>query len=159
MSRMLRSTYPDPDLIRLISVVLQSEWPELEKAYAQKLIHRTTGCLFDPDGGLFGSYAQAVEETGADIDLLTEKQSAHRFPALNFNGLNALAENSAGLIDARQTIQVLKRLAEDKGAQLIENNTVTDIDVKTDPIVIDTEKERYHAQYLIIANGAGAGRL
>jgi glycine/D-amino acid oxidase-like deaminating enzyme len=73
--------------------------------------------------------------------------------------LSALADNSAGLIDAMQTIQVLKRLAEENGVQMIENIAVKAIEVNTDPIVIDTAKESYHAQYLIVANGAWADRL
>lgn len=109
MSRILRSTYPDPDLVRLMNRVNQQEWPELEKSCGKKLVHRTGGCLFGPEGGLFDRYAKAVAEAGADVDLLDEKQAASRFPAFNLNGLKALADHTAGLIDATANNRVAQR--------------------------------------------------
>ena len=159
MSRILRSTYPDPDLVHLMQRANQIDWPELEKACRKTLIHRIGGCLFGPEGGLFEDYARAVAEAGADVDLLDETQAAKRFPAFNFNGLNALADHTSGLIDAQQTIESLKRLIEANGGRIIENSEVIEMDISSDPILIETASNQFLSQHLIIANGAWAGRL
>ncbi len=159
MSRILRSTYPDPDLVHLMQRANEIDWPELENASGKKLVHRTGGCLFGPEGGLFDRYAKSVAETGADVDLLNGKQAAKRFPAFNFNGLNALADHTAGLIDALKTIEALKCLIEANGGQIMENSEVIDMDISSDPILVETAAHQYQSQHLIIASGAWAGRL
>lgn len=152
-SRIIRSTYPDPDLVKLMRHVCKHSWPELEQTSGQKLIHRQSACLFGPEQGLFEAYAAAVKQAGADIKQLTAIQAAKRYPEFDFAGLQTLEDTSGGLIDAKKTVFALEQLSKNNGVQVFENCQVKHIETSSAPIRVSTTDATYQTESLIICCG------
>ncbi len=142
-----------------MSYVRNRGWPELEHDCKQQLIHPVDTCLFGPEQGLIQSYADAVKTAGAPVEQLNASQAGKRFPMFDFSGLNALADGSGGLIDARNTLSALHHQAKQQGVHLFENTKVDDIEIDQSPIKVFASETNYQTDSLIICNGAWTSRL
>ena len=159
-SRITRTAYVEQSYVRLMQEVHSVDWPELQAALGERLIHPSPGCLFGPAEGPFHRYADAVLAVGVDVDLIDAKQAQRRFPQFRFGDAEAvLDDHTAGVIAAERTIAGLRTLLPEMGVSVVENNRVLAIDPVADPVVVDTDQGRFEAGRVVVTAGPWAGRL
>ena len=165
-ARITRSVYAHADYVRMMQRVHAESWPELEARVGRPLIHPNPGCFFGPEDGLFGGYAAAVREAlgGASgdgrITRLSRAEGARRFPMFRFNtGEGVLEDHTSGVVAAAETMDALRGLCREAGAELRFGARVTGIHPGSEPLTVTLEDGEVHAEKLIVAAGPWAGAL
>ncbi len=153
-SRVTRSVYVNADYVRLVQVALRQEWPRLEREAGTRLVHPTPGYFFGPLGGKWERYAQAATEVGVEAELLEPSEARKRCPLMRFEGAaGVLEDRTAGVIAAGQTMSALIRLCRERGAEVLEQCAVEEVDTASDPIIVVTDAGQLQAERLVIASG------
>ena len=152
--RMTRSTYSSAAYAALMRHVHAEEWPRLERDAGVALVHRGD-VLFFGDRAALGDYAAAVLAAGADVEPLVPAVARRRFPAFRFaDDSLILHDRTGGVIAAADTIRALRRLVEHGGAEIMEETRVLEIDRRSEPIRVVSERGDLHADRVVIAAGA-----
>ena len=159
-SRITRSSYSSPTYIRLMQQVHNEEWPRLEMDSKVKLLHPTPGCFWGPEDGPVRQYAKAVAEMGGNVDHLSPSEARIRFPMVRFSNRDTILDDSTcALVAADNTIKSLIRICAEQKAELLEEESVIDIDFSSDPIQVNTSDRTLQTQKLAITAGSWVGRL
>ena len=157
---MTRSTYTSTAYASLMRHVHTVEWPRLEQATGAKLVHPGDVVFFGPDRPTLGAYAAAVRAAGADVEPLVPEEARRRFPALRItDDTEILHDRTGGIIAAAETVRALHRLVASRGADVLEETRVTDIDRTASPIRVVSERGVLHAERVVITTGAWIGEL
>jgi sarcosine oxidase len=157
-ARMTRSTYVSTTYASLMRHVHSVEWPRLEQATGAKLVHPGDVVFFGPDRSTLGAYAAAA--TGADIERLVPEEARRRFPALRItDDVEILHDRTGGIIAAGETVRALHRLVASRGADVLEETRVKDIDRTASPIRVVSERDVLHTERVVISTGAWIGEL
>lgn len=159
-SRITRSTYPDADYVQLMTLVHREEWPRLEMDTNSTLIHPCPGCFFGPPGSRFESYCQAVEQAGANVELIDPAEATRRFPLFRFDDVSGvLHDHTAGVVDAAGTVAALERTIRARGADVFVNTKVLEMDAGNTPVRVVTPEMTILAERLVVAAGPWTARL
>ncbi|MFC8680128.1 FAD-dependent oxidoreductase [Microbacterium ureisolvens] len=114
-ARILRYTYPDPFYTELM-VRARRGWDELEDLRGERLITPTGsldfGATREP-----AALAAVLAEAGIPHELLTATEASARWAGFAFDG-PVLWHESAGVIDAEETVKTMVALAVAAGAEL-----------------------------------------
>lgn len=158
-SRIIRTTYADPDYVRLMRVVREQEWPRLEREAGEPLVFPVPGCFFGPPGH-FDQYVEAVAAAGADVDELDIPAARKTFPQFHFEGVRrVLSDRTAGIVAAATTMQSLARFCRSHGAEMFERTSVQAIDFSADLIRVVSPESLFQTERLIVAAGPWIGEL
>ena len=153
--RMTRSTYSSAAYASLMRHVHAEEWPRLERDAGVALVHRGDVVFFGPDRAALSDYAAAVLAAGADVEPLAPAAARRRFPAFRFaDDSLILHDRTGGIIAAADTIRALHRLVGSGGAEVLEATRVLEIDRRSEPIRVVSERGVLHADRVVIAAGA-----
>jgi sarcosine oxidase len=159
-SRITRSAYVDRAYVRLMKVVLQEEWPRLERDLGDRFIHTTHGCFYGTVDGRYRQYASAVEGSDLDVEDLSPDEARRRFPLFRFPGADGvLLDRTAGLIAAERTLINLDRHLARSGVSRLENAAVSEIDTSGNPVSIRTSDVHVRAERVVVTAGPWAHRL
>ena len=156
-SRITRSAYADAAYVRLMQVAHQEAWPALEADAGVALRHPRTGCIFGPVDGPLATYAAALAEAGLPTAIHVGADARARFPGFRFPaGVGALADPSAAVIAAADTLDALAGLLRDR-CQLRMGVRVHAVD----PVApaVETDAGRLLADRVVVAAGPWATRL
>ena len=149
-SRITRSAYVDAAYVRLMQVAHTQEWPRLEAAIGERLIHPNDGCFFGPAGGRFEQYAQAVTRVGVDCEVLDVNQARRQFPMFRFpTAAGAVHDRTSGVIAAARTMAGLATDAERRGAVFHTGSRVVDIEPLSSGIRVVTIDEDGNSRALM----------
>jgi sarcosine oxidase len=159
---MTRSTYASPAYASLMRHVHTVEWPDLERATGAKLVHPGDVVFFGPDRPMLGAYADAVQAAGSDVERLAPAEARRRFPGLRISDdAEILHDRTGGIIAAGESIRALYRLVASRGADVLEETRVRDIDraegsirVVTEPSVVRAERGVLRTDRVVITTGA-----
>ncbi|MGH7332055.1 MAG: FAD-dependent oxidoreductase [Candidatus Rokuibacteriota bacterium] len=153
--RMTRSTYVSPAYASLMRHVHTVEWPRLERAIGAKLVHPGDVVFFGPDRPTLGAYAAAVHAAGADVERLVPAEARRRFPSLRIaDDADILHDRTGGIIAAGEAIRALHRSVVSRGADVLEETRVRDIDRADSPIRVVSDRGVLRAERVVIATGA-----
>lgn len=159
-SRITRSTYVAADYVRLAAHAHSEEWPRLEHDAGARLLHPAPGCFFGPPGPTLTAYRDAVLALPGAVEELSPAEGRVRFPAFAFPDTEVvLADRTAALVAADDTLNALARLATQRGAAIREQTEVLEITPRDDAIEVRTTRESFVAQRVVIASGAWTSRL
>lgn len=159
-ARVTRSAYIAPEYVRLMQWVHREEWPRLEKDAGRRLVHPGAGLFTGPPCERFARYARAVQQEGADVELVPAAAARRLYPQFTLAGAESvLLDRTAGVIAAAETIEALAVLVRKNGARIRENTHVLEIDPATDPLTIRTSRGVLRTERLIVAAGAWARDL
>jgi len=159
-SRITRSTYIDADYVRMITHAHAEEWPRLEHDAGVRLLHRVPGCFFGPPGRTLEAYRAAVSAAPGAVDELSPADGRKRFPAFAFPDAEVvLADGTAALVAAADTLRALEKLVRGRRAAIHENTSVTGIDTSGDEIVVTTSRGEMRAERVVVAAGSWTGGL
>jgi sarcosine oxidase len=158
-ARIMRSTYPDESYVRLVQAAREEEWPRLEQDCGRRLTIPVPGCFFG-DGEEFERYVCAVERAGAAVESLSPTEARSRFPLLRLEGMGVLADHTAGIVSAAETMEWLEcLLAREGGVEVREETAVTSIAPGTDPLVVETTAGPIATERVVVTAGPWAARL
>ena len=134
----------------------QELWDDLQTKTNERIFMKTGVVTFGPAESLF---VQTAIEGGHEYKLNFETLSADeinaRWPGITVpDGQVGCYEPDAGMLFSENSIRTFRRLALDKGAELKVNSPVMNIDIHDDSVKVDTDKESFIADKLIISGGA-----
>lgn len=134
----------------------QKLWDDLQTKTNERIFTKTGVVTFGPSESLF---VQTAIDGGHKYNLNHETLSADeinaRWPGITVpDGQIGCYEPDAGMLFSENCIQAFRRLALDKGAELKINSPVMNIDIFDDSVKVDTDKESFTADKLIISGGA-----
>ncbi len=154
-----------------VPLVLRSNqiWEELEAATGQSLMTRC-GCLVLASPGAPGhhhgstSFLQdtidAACEFGIAHEILTAVEVQHRYPQFRLRGDElGYFEPGAGFLRPEACIEAQLDLARQTGAEILLNETVTEISPDGETVRVRTDRATYSAAHVIVAAGAWIPKL
>lgn len=132
-TRVFRYSYPDPAYVAMAMEALEL-WRDLERESGEDLL-RTTGGL--DSGKPLDQHVKALQECGAEFDVLDREEAAARFPWFVPGDGPLLFQGDGGVAFADRSVQAFLRSAEAHGAQLRPETKVESIeDLDADVVVV-----------------------
>ena len=158
-SRITRSAYVNEDYVNLMQVAHLEAWPELEQRLGSQLVYPTEGCFFGPAGGKYERYARAVTNVGIDCVETSVEEARRKYPQFRFSDTpGVILDRTAGLVAAQETIVGLAGYAAEH-IDVIEETSVTGIDLSCSPIELATASSTLTTESLVVAAGPWVRRL
>ncbi len=108
-TRILRATYgPDRVYVEMVRRSLEL-WRAHEEKWNRRLYHQTAVLWMAPQDDRYEQAALPVlREAGVDLEELTAKEAAERYPQINFEGVKwAILETDAGYLSAREACRAV----------------------------------------------------
>lgn len=136
-------------------------WHELEQFCGEQLYHEV-GLLQigPPNGEVVPGVRASAREHGLVIDELTTDDVARLYPGLRMpDGYAAVFERRAGYLRVERCVVAHADAAQRFGAQLRVGEAVRAWRVANDQVVVETDRDTYFAERLIVTAGAWAGQL
>jgi glycine/D-amino acid oxidase-like deaminating enzyme len=118
-TRITRSSYHEPYLVRLAERAHREAWPAVERELGCSLRVRTPGVFFGPASGPFGDYLRATLGSCRDAEQVSPDTARQRFPLLRFSAEDAvLVDHTAAMLLAADTMGGLRAWLAAKGVEL-----------------------------------------
>lgn len=162
-ARMIRQAYFEhADYVPLLKSAYRL-WSELEEESAKSLFHRTGVVIYGPShgGAILPAVAESARTHGLEIEHLTEKEAARRFPEYRPpSGFEAILEPNAGYLEVENAVTQAARLAAESGAKLHLGETVREWHPAAQGgVEVRTDRGTYHADKLVITAGPWSQRI
>ncbi len=160
-SRMIRTAYFEhPDYVPLAQKAFRL-WEKLEQDSGEDLLRRTG--LFvagTPDSEAVQGTLNAARQHGLTVETFDSHEASRRFEGFRFHEEEiAVFENDAGVLKVEKAVQTHVRLAEQQGAELRTNEPVYRWSVNGQTVTVETERNRYECQTLILTVGPWMGNM
>jgi sarcosine oxidase len=136
-------------------------WHELEARRGEQLLFPVGLVQIGPPDGevLPGTWASARAH-GLELETISRAEMSRRFPGFNFpEPLQAVLERSAGYLLVERCVVAHAEEAVRLGARLQIGETVKSWRVDQGIATVETDRDRYRAECLIVAAGAWASDL
>ena len=155
-TRIFRFSYPDVDYVRMAQRSLDL-WRELERESGERLLE-TMGAI-DLGTGIERN-AAALQECGAPFEMLNGRELTRRFPRVSVPASEeALLQPDGGVLAAERSVAAFLRSAVASGAELVEGERVTNLDVECDLVRARTEHAIFEAPVAVVTAGGWARGL
>ena len=154
-SRTLRFMYHASEYHELLPAAVQG-WRDLEAATARRL-YWPCGTLFfgRPGNRQLASNGALARAQGLEVDEVTERDSARRWPAFAMPpGSESLFLPDGGMLDADACVSALLAEAMVAGATVLAGTTVTRIDLDGDRPLVHTTAGPVRARHIVVSAGA-----
>ncbi|HZN37491.1 MAG TPA: FAD-dependent oxidoreductase [Planctomycetota bacterium] len=153
-TRITRSSYHEPFLVRLAERAHREAWPALEREFGRSLRVRTPGVFFGPASGPFGDYLRATLGSCRDAEQVTPATARQRFPLLRFPAEDAvLVDQTAAMLLAADTIAGLRAWLAEKGVELRWHTPVLRLEPQADYVDVVIAKATVKARTVVLAAG------
>lgn len=159
-SRIIRYSYDHPAYIGL-SKGAYPLWHELEAESGENLLIQTGGLDFGyPDYPHFANTRQSLLDTNVPFEYLTPDEVCYRFPQFQLDeGMMAIYQPDAGMLRPSRIVVTHTRLAQQYGAEFIEQAKVLDIQPSTQNVIVKTAQGDFQAARLVITAGSWARQV
>lgn len=155
-TRIFRFSYPDVEYVRMAQRSLEL-WRELERESGERLL-QTMGAI-DLGVGIEAN-AAALEECGAAFEMLSGRELTRRFPRVSLPAREeALFQPDGGVLAAERSIAAFLRGAVAAGAELVEGERVTRLEVAGELVKAHTEHAIFEAPVAVVTAGGWARGL
>lgn len=159
-TRAFRTFYDKPVYTDLALAAIPL-WRDLESETGADLLYQT-GMLFyaPPDHAGLIHNMKVMDTCGGNYETLTSDEVQRRFNALHIppDHLACLTPDS-GFLHAELVIQKQAEQALNYGAEVVNDSEVIGIDLTNDKPVVETAREKYQCEHLIITAGPWTSRL
>jgi sarcosine oxidase len=155
-TRMIRQAYyEDPSYVPML-LRAYDLWRDVERRTGEELLH-ITGLLMvgAPGNEIVDGSARTAERWSLPVEHLTAADIGRRYPALNVHGDEVgVFEREAGVVFPERAIAAHLKLAEDAGAEMRFNTTVTDWSSDGKSVAVDLAGGTHvQAQALVLTMG------
>ena len=159
-SRIVRRVYPDPLYTNLMADAYKL-WDELQaQSPDEELFFRAGGVFVGPRAHPLIKQAKgALRAGGVDYEVLDKAECTRRFPAFVLDTDEvAVYEPSMGYARASNSVRAAARLAQQQGATVRENMSITDIKADASGVQLTTAAgETIRGDKLLLTAGAWTG--
>lgn len=152
--------YEHPDYVPLLRRA-QEAWRALEREAEITLLLPTGGLWIGPrQSELIDGTLRSAVQHGLDHELLDAGEMRHRWPHLHVDDdLVGFFEPDAGMILPERAITSAAALARRDGATIHEHERVSNWEATSTCVRVETDRDRYEADHLLICGGAWSARL
>jgi len=160
-SRIVRLTQPEaPSYVPLAQAALEN-WRALEATTGRDLL-TVTGSVHagHPDADVVEDARRSLDAHDVRYELLDGEDVSGRFPGYDLPAdYRAVYQPDGGFVDPERAICAHVDAAHAEGATVRARERVTDWRASADGVVVDTDKDRYEADDLVVTAGAWNGDL
>lgn len=159
-SRIFRYAYPEPQYVAMARAA-EEGWRALEQAQGEKLLTTTGGLDIAAAGSPdLNSIESALQNAGLTVERLNAAEVHRRFPAFQpQEHEEALYQASAGVVAATRAVNAYLRGAVRRGATLLDQEQVSNIQLTGSHASVTTQNGTYTAERLVVTAGAWLGSL
>lgn len=159
-SRIIRYAYDHPAYIALVDAAFMM-WHDLEQASGEQLLIKTGGLDFGrPNFPRFADTRAAMEAMNIPFEVLSPAEVNARIPQLQLDDdMLGLYQADAGVLKASRCVIVQARLAQEMGADFIEDCRVQDIQAHNGGVRLQTSQGDFSGSRLVICAGAWTENL
>ena len=161
-SRIIRLSYHAPEYTALTPHAYEA-WRKVEEESGARLVFESGGLDLEPvesDPRYINQYAGAMRAAGIPYEELSAQEVMQRFPQFRLDdGVLALHQSDAGLVDAGKANATHVALARARGAVILDNTPVQGIRVAGEGVEVATEGGNFSGRRLIVAAGAWTNRV
>ncbi|MGB3766656.1 MAG: N-methyl-L-tryptophan oxidase [Phormidesmis sp.] len=156
-SRVIRYTYDNPIYVELMRAAYPL-WFALQAEAKEQLYVKTGGLDFGfPDVDTFQSLQSSMDRAQLDYEYLSQSEVQSRYPQFTLKeGMAGLFHADSGLLRASRCVLAHVRLAQERGATVLDNTPVLQITPGENGAVVQTDKERFSCDRLILTTGSWA---
>lgn len=148
--------YTRPEYLALLRAALPL-WREIEAESGAHLLDQVGVVNRGPRPDV-ADLLEALPTIGLRAELLDAREASRRWPQLRFAG-PAVHLPDGGRLYAERSVDALYRVAEARGARILEGTRVTSLQANDDGVVIDTDGGPITARTAVVAAGAWSSRL
>ena len=159
-TRIIRFFYDKPFYTELMKTAYE-EWRDLESKSGKQLLFITGSVCLGERGNQYVSDVQKSLDAGAvDYEWWDDAQLVNRFPQFRISDdMDILWQKDTGFLYASECVSTHLKLAEQHGADVGENTTVTNIDWQAELPTVYTENNKYHCRKVVVTAGAWTSHL
>ena len=159
-SRIIRYTYDHPIYINLMRAAYPL-WLALQAEAAEQLYVKTGGLDFGPpEASTFQALKASMDAAELDYEYLSQEDIHQRYPQFVLkDGMAGLFHTDSGLLRASRCVLALHRLAQTRGATILERTPVVKITPSANGVEVQTDKETFRCERIVLTVGGWAKRL
>ena len=160
-SRIIRQAYfEDPAYVPLLLRAYEL-WERLEIESGEELMTLNGGLMIGPpDGALVSGSAASADEHGLPYEILDASELKRRYPIFEPDPeAVALYEERAGFVRPEAGVRAHFDRASSLGAELRFEERITSWETNSSGVKVETERNSYEAERLVVSTGAWAGEL
>ncbi|MCA1688402.1 MAG: N-methyl-L-tryptophan oxidase [Actinobacteria bacterium] len=161
-SRIIRLSYHAPEYTALTPHTFEV-WNEVEEESGTQLVFKSGGLDLEPvedEPKYVNQYAGAMRAAGIPHEELSAQEVMERFPQFRLDdGVQAIYQADAGLVDAGKSNATHIALARSRGATILDNTPLRSIRVVGDGVEVETDKSTFSGRRLVVAAGAWTNRV
>ena len=156
-SRVIRYTYDNPIYIDLMRAAYPL-WFELQAEAGEQLYVKTGGLDFGfPERDTFQALKAGMDTARLDYEYLDRKEIQQRYPQFTLKkGMAGLFHPDSGLLRASRCVLAHVRLAQARGATILDETPVVNIVPSDNGAVVETAKGAFSCDRLILTTGSWA---
>jgi monomeric sarcosine oxidase len=159
-SRVIRYTYDNPIYIDLMRDAYPL-WFALQEEAGEQLYVKTGGLDFGfPEADTFQALETSMNAAGLDYERLTKADIAERYPQFALeDGMAGLFHADSGLLRASRCVLAHVRLAQERGATVLDQTPVLKVTPTENGVEVQTETEVYGCDRIVLTAGSWAKGL
>jgi sarcosine oxidase len=161
-SRIIRLSYHAPEYTALTPRTYEA-WSEVEEESGTQLVFKSGGLDLEPvedEPKYINQYAGAMRAAGIPHEELCAHEVMERFPQFRLDdGVQAIYQRDAGLVDAGKANATHVALARARGATILDNTPVRNVRVVGDGVEVTTSEGTFSARRLVVAAGAWTNKV
>ncbi|MCK9910635.1 N-methyl-L-tryptophan oxidase, partial [Microbacteriaceae bacterium K1510] len=160
-TRIIRHAYGEGREYVPLALRAQELWGKLEQEAGISLF-ANTGVLNVGETG--SSFIQemiiSAEQFSLPLEVLSAEEINRRWAGMSLaDGLVGCYETTSGVLFSEECIRAYRKLATEKGATLLTNTIVEEIEFPGQGVSVRTKEGNYSADSVIVSAGAWAGKL
>ncbi|TVQ07717.1 MAG: N-methyl-L-tryptophan oxidase [Leptolyngbya sp. DLM2.Bin27] len=159
-SRVIRYTYDNPIYVDLMRAAYPL-WFALQEEAGESLYVKTGGLDFGlPDTDTFRQMKASLDASNLDYEHLDQADIAQRYPQFALDdGMEGLFHADTGLLRASRCVLAHTRLAQARGATVIDHTPVLKVVPSDSGVAVHTEREVFYCDRIILTAGSWAKDL
>ncbi|MEL6763054.1 MAG: N-methyl-L-tryptophan oxidase, partial [Cyanobacteria bacterium J06607_6] len=159
-SRVIRYTYDNPTYVDLMRDAYPL-WFALQEEAGEKLYVKTGGLDFGfPETDTFQRMKASLDESRLPYEYLSQAEIAQRYPQFALEeGMAGLFNPDGGLLKTSRCVLAHARLAQARGATVIDQTPVLNITPSENGVEVQTETETYGCDRIVLTVGSWAKGL
>jgi sarcosine oxidase len=160
-SRIIRLSYHTPDYVRFAKEAYAA-WADLERASGEELVIRTGGIdLYPAEAhGWMEAYTSALDKEEVPHEWMDAAEAVRRWPQWTLDhDVRVMYQQDGGLVAASRANAAHRRLAAERGATLLDQHRVTQIQALDAGYELVTDEETFRAERLIVTTDAWTNEL
>lgn len=159
-SRVIRYTYDNPIYINLMRDAYPL-WFDLQAEAGEPLYVKTGGLDFGfPETATFQALKTSMDTANLEYEHLSRQEIRQRYPQFALEeGMEGLFQSEAGLLRASGCVLAHVRLAQARGATVLDQTPVVTIIPHDSGVEVQTAQETFHSDRIILTAGSWAKDL